>query len=117
MWQQSAFFFIPPEDYDNEIIKKILKNNVLYLVSDIKEILENLNPFSSANFQYVIHNFVAEKQANSGSVMSFLRLALVGGLFGPDLPVIVELLGKGEVLKRIENLLDKIKLFKGNTIV
>ncbi len=34
--------------------------------------------------------------------MNALRLLLVGGSFGPDLAVIAEMIGKDEVLKRID---------------
>jgi len=40
-----------------------------------------------------------------GQIMIPLRIALVGGTFGPDLQVIVAMLGKDEVLRRISNLL------------
>jgi glutamyl-tRNA synthetase len=43
-----------------------------------------------------------------GSIMNTLRLSLVGGSFGPDLPIIAEMLGRDEVMARIERALEKI---------
>ena len=43
-----------------------------------------------------------------GKIMQPLRLALVGDLKGPDVPVIMEILGKTETLQRIKNLELKI---------
>jgi len=40
-----------------------------------------------------------------GQIMNPLRIALVGGPFGPDLQVIVAMLGKNEVVRRIDNII------------
>ncbi len=112
MWQQGSFFFIQPQDYDAEAIKKVLKNNILHLTDQLIELITNIQPFSAEQFKEDIHLFASEKQFNLGSIMTFLRLACVGGLFGPDLPVIASLLGKEEVIKRIINLKDKIRILE-----
>jgi glutamyl/glutaminyl-tRNA synthetase len=39
-----------------------------------------------------------------GQIMIPLRIALVGGTFGPDLPVIAAMLGKEEAARRIERI-------------
>ena len=41
--------------------------------------------------------------------MQLLRIAIVGELTGPDLFLIIKLLGKDVTLKRIENLVFKLK--------
>jgi hypothetical protein len=38
-----------------------------------------------------------------------LRLSIVGGAFGPDLPLIMEMIGKEEVLNRVRKALNTIK--------
>jgi glutamyl-tRNA synthetase len=53
---------------------------------------------------------IKEQEMNFGGVMNAFRLALVGGSFGPDLFTIAEMLGKEEVIDRINkavNTLDK----------
>jgi glutamyl-tRNA synthetase len=49
-----------------------------------------------------IVKFTEEKNISLGVVMNALRLVLVGGGFGPDLALIVEMLGKEEVIRRID---------------
>ena len=109
MWQQASFFFVAPTSYDQEIIKKRWKDNIPSLIAEVSEMIKSLNPFNAETFKQSIHDFVEAKQANMGSVMNSLRLSLVGGSFGPDLPLIAELLGKEEVVKRIEKALKEIK--------
>ena len=51
----------------------------------------------------MIHDFAEEKGLGMGKVMMPLRLALVGELKGPDVPDILEILGKEESISRIKN--------------
>jgi glutamyl-tRNA synthetase len=108
-WAQGSFFFIAPENYDQEIIKKRWKDNIPSLLAELKNNIAELGTFNAETFKDMIHGFVEAKQANMGAVMNSLRLTLVGGSFGPDLPLIAELLGKEEVIKRIAKALDTIK--------
>jgi glutamyl-tRNA synthetase len=109
MWQQSSFLFVAPGSYDAEVVKKRWKDNVPALISEVKGLIRKIEPFTADTFKDTIHHFVEEKQANMGSIMNTLRLSLVGGSFGPDLPVIAEMLGKDEVVARIEKALATLK--------
>lgn len=102
MWKQASFFFVAPESYDTEVVKKRWKDNTPLQIAALKTLLEKIHDFSSETFKETVHNFIEAEHANMGAVMNCLRLALVGGSFGPDLPVIAEMLGKDEVVKRIE---------------
>jgi glutamyl-tRNA synthetase len=105
MWQQASFFFIAPSSYDPEVVKKRWKDNAPAQINELKALLKKTEPFTAEAFKEVVHHFVEEKQANMGSIMNCLRLSLVGGSFGPDLPLIAELLGMDEVITRIEKAL------------
>jgi glutamyl-tRNA synthetase len=109
IWSHSSFFFVAPDSYDQEVVKKRWKDNVPSLITEICTILKSQDTFNAQTFKDTIHSFVETKQANMGSVMNSLRLALVGGSFGPDLPLIAELLGKEEVISRIERALEKLR--------
>jgi glutamyl/glutaminyl-tRNA synthetase len=45
-----------------------------------------------------------------GKILPDLRLALTGGIPGPHLPEVMEILGMDESKKRINNLLEKVKI-------
>jgi glutamyl-tRNA synthetase len=110
IWNQASFFFEAPDKYDQEVVKKRWKDDVPSLIAEVGNLLKSLEPFTAETFKNSIHDFVEAKQANMGSIMNSLRLSLVGGLFGPDLPLIAELLGKEEVVRRIERALEIIKV-------
>jgi glutamyl-tRNA synthetase len=108
IWQQASFFFVAPVSYDQEVIKKRWKDNIPTLIAEIADILNGINPFTAETFRQTVHEFVESKQANMGGIMNSLRLSLVGGSYGPDLPIIVELLGKEEVVQRIKKAVENI---------
>jgi glutamyl-tRNA synthetase len=109
-WDQSYFFFERPVSYDPQMVKKHWKQNtseVLQLfIMKIKEV-EN---FNTNDLDQLIKSFVEEQQVGMGQIMTPLRLALVGSAMGPGVTVIMEVLGKDEVLIRIKRALDSIKL-------
>ena len=56
-----------------------------------------------------IHDFAESKGLGMGKVMMPLRLALVGELKGPDVPDIMQILGKEETIARIKNAVNNIQ--------
>jgi glutamyl-tRNA synthetase len=109
-WDQSYFFFERPASYDQQMIKKHWKENTTELLRLlIEKIGEGIN-FQVSDLDPVIKSFAEEQQVGIGQVMTPLRLALVGSAIGPGVTMIMELLGKDEVLSRINKALDSIKI-------
>ncbi|MCX7985648.1 MAG: glutamate--tRNA ligase family protein, partial [Bacteroidales bacterium] len=108
-WKQAAFFFIDPENYDPEVVKKRWKDNIPELIQQLKEELTAFDNFKADALKDFLHHFIEKKQANMGAVMNALRLCIVGGSFGPDLPLILETIGKDVALRRLNNALNKLK--------
>jgi glutamyl-tRNA synthetase len=102
MWDQASFFFVAPESYDAEVIKKRWKPEIPSILGEIIQLFEGIDEFTSANLHDALHQLLESKQYNFGQVMNCLRLSMVGTSKGPDLPVIMEFLGKKEVIFRIE---------------
>lgn len=102
LWNQASFFFVAPESYDAEVVKKRWKDNVPQLLTDLCSDLEQLPTFTAESFKQTVHDFVEARGAGMGLVMNALRLAMVGGSFGPDMGDIAALLGKNEVISRIK---------------
>lgn len=107
-WEQSAFFFAPPQSYDEKVAKKRWKTDTPQIMTELKDQLIEVDTFKAEKIKEKIHHFVEEKGVGMGVVMNALRLVLVGGGFGPDLMLIAELLGKDEVISRIENGIEKL---------
>jgi len=105
IWDQSAFFFVAPQSYDEAAMKKRWKENTPSILRDVMGILAELTDFSEQNIHDVLQRYSEEKSLSMGQIMIPLRIALVGGTFGPDLQVIAAMLGKDEVIKRIEKII------------
>lgn len=102
MWDHGSFFFVAPDSYDAEVIKKRWKPEIPSILGEIVQNFNQLDDFTATSIHDSLHHFIESKQYNFGQVMNCLRLAMVGTSKGPDLPVIMEFLGKKEVIFRIE---------------
>ena len=100
-WGFTHYFFKAPEDYDEKASKKAFKEGTKDVLASVLEIVENTNEFSSENLQNTIKTWITSNEIGFGKVMMPLRLSLVGALEGPDVFDIMFLLGKNEVVKRL----------------
>lgn len=105
LWGQADFFFKAPEAYDEEMIKKRWKDDTSGVMKELREVLKDIEDFSSVNGESVIKLWIEAKGYNTGSVMTALRLIIVGASRGPHIFDIISWIGKEETLKRIDRAL------------
>jgi len=108
IFQQGKFFYTVPDSYDEKAVKKAWKEDSAELLNEFSKELKKLDSFGHSTIHETIQAFVAAKEIGFGKLMMPVRLAMVGSLQGPDVPLIMELLGKKEVLKRIEAIGNKV---------
>ena len=108
LWEQSWFFFSPPEGYDEKVARKVWKEDTTALIREVRDLLGSLEPFTSTAIEPAIKELVNSREIGFGKVMTPLRLTLVGSNIGPGLMETMEVLGKEQVLHRIEKGLDSI---------
>jgi glutamyl-tRNA synthetase len=104
-WDLSSFFFQSPTTYDAKASKKNWKEGTPELMKELITIVSSIEDFSSINTETLIKEWITAKEIGFGKVMQPLRLSLVGALKGPHLFDIIEMIGKKETLKRLENAL------------
>lgn len=109
LWEQSWFFFQPPADYDERVVKKVWKDNSAALLGDLAEALKLVNPFTAGQIEPVVKELAENLEVGFGKLMNPLRLSLVGSNIGPGLMDMMEVLGKEEVLQRISRALQTLK--------
>lgn len=104
-----AFFFEAPKEYDANALKK-WKDDSAPLVTAYKAKIETLgaDEFVAATLKTKLEETVAENEVGFGKLMMPLRIAVTGQGFGPDLFASLEMLGKDEVLERIDVCLEKL---------
>ncbi len=102
LWEQAAFFFSEPKEYDPKFVKKKWKEDTSELMTKIAAGLRELPSFDYSQIESFLHSFMEKHEVGAGKIMPGLRLALVGAGSGPDVKAIMEILGRDEVVKRIE---------------
>jgi len=108
-WAQSSFFFVAPTEYDTKIVKKRWKESTPEMMAKLKDVIANVDDFKADNIKSSIISFLEANEIGMGAAMNALRLVLVGGGFGPDLMQICEVLGKEEVIRRVDSGITNIK--------
>ena len=100
LWEQSSFFFIAPDHYDEKAVKKRWKSDSGKQLLELVDFLSGLSDFSASATEDPVKNWIEKKEYSLGGVMNAFRLALVGELKGPHIFEIMELLGKDECVER-----------------
>jgi glutamyl-tRNA synthetase len=101
LWDLSKYFYVAPTEFETKAVKKQWKDNTGQILTDIKQVLDNLDLWTADQIQKAIKDHIEAYALKFGQVMPPLRLAQVGSLSGPDLFTILEILGKEEVNRRI----------------
>ncbi len=104
-----SFFFETPKEYDENALKK-WKEDSPGMVSAYKAKIEALadSEFKAETLKSKLEEVVSENEVGFGKVMMPVRIATTGQGFGPDLFPALELIGKEEVLSRIDFALEKL---------
>jgi len=109
-WDLGSFFFFPPDKYDTIAIQKKWKDNVPAFFAKLSSQLSAVSgqDFTHTNVEAIFKKLAEENSISPGSVMQPFRILVTGMAAGPALFETIELLGKDEVVKRIEKALQVI---------
>ncbi|MGQ9619679.1 MAG: glutamate--tRNA ligase [Bacteroidales bacterium] len=102
MWNETNFFFSPPESYDSESVKKKWKEESPSLLSQLAEVLKEIDDFTPPVIEKIVREWIDKKGYNTGTIMHALRIVVVGTLRGPGIFDIIGWIGREETLNRIE---------------
>lgn len=104
-WELSSFFFQPPTDFDQKVLKKVWKDHTKQMMNDLVALLKGVEDFKQEQIRSIVKEWSVSNNYKLGELMQALRLSLVGALKGVDLFAIVEKIGKKETIDRILSLL------------
>ncbi len=105
IYEHAWYFFKQPEEYDLNAVKPKWTDAKTELFKTFIQQLEATEDWNSADLENNFKALLTEKGLKAGDAMLPLRVMLVGGKFGPHVFDIVELLGKQEVIARVEKAL------------
>lgn len=108
LWPLCSFFFIPPTEYDEKTRKKRWKEDSAAQLTELADLLEELDDFSLEHQEEVVHKWIEEKEYKLGNIMNAWRLTLVGEGKGPGMFDISAFLGKEETLSRMRRAISEL---------
>ena len=108
IWEESQFFFTAPQSYDEKILRKKWKDQTPSILQELSFLLYRIEDFSAEKIEASFKAFLEEKKLNIGAVLPNFRVAVTGLGMGPSMFKISALLGKEEVLARLQRALDNI---------
>lgn len=111
-WENSDYFFVAPESYAEKALKKRWKEGtserVRFIVMEISKIEDN-NLWAD-NAEEFLMKYISENELNMGQIMNSIRLAVVGDTKGVNMLDIFRILGKQEIISRLNTAAEKINL-------
>ena len=109
LWDLCRFFFVAPKEFNEKDVQKRWKENTPTLLNDLLQFLETIDCFDNAEqTEETVKAWCEEKGYGLGNVMNPFRLTLVGEMKGPHMFTITQILGKDEVLRRLQYALNTI---------
>jgi glutamyl-tRNA synthetase len=106
---QGTFFFYPPDSYDAEVIKKRWNENSSKFMGEVNTAFKAMSSFTAAEAEAVFKQTAETLGIKTGEVMQLFRVCVSGAAGGPALFEMCELLGKEEVVRRLDAATQKIK--------
>ena len=98
----SSLFFNDSLTIDEESREVLAGEQVPTVLAAVREKLANLEDFEAANIKACIKEVQKETGAKGRGLFMPIRIAVSGQMHGPELPALIEVLGKEKVLSHID---------------
>jgi glutamyl-tRNA synthetase len=108
--EQGRFFFEPPRSYDPGVASKKWNADAVRVMSAYRDELRNVQPFNALTAKAALEATAAALSIPTGKILQALRLTMTGTGGGPDLMMIMEIVGKEEVIRRIDHALKTLQV-------
>jgi glutamyl-tRNA synthetase len=110
LWEQGKFFFFAPSSFDEGVASKKWNDDAVKVLSAYKDDINQADTFDAAAAKTILEAVTARLGIGTCKILAALRLSITGAGAGPDLMMIMEIIGKNEVIKRIEHALQTLKV-------
>jgi len=107
-WSLGSYFFEAPVKYDQDVIKKRWNEGSAKFLKELVTLFKEVPSFNALETEKAFKSCAELTGTGPGQVMQLFRVAVSGLPGGPALFEIVELIGKEEVIKRMEEFCNKV---------
>ena len=102
LWDQTSYFFVAPESYDEKTVRKRWKEDTPQYMQQLVELNMQMDDFSAHNQEKIVMEWIKANELHTGNIMNAYRLAIVGEGKGPHIFDITEIIGKEETQNRLK---------------
>lgn len=100
-WEQGRFLFFAPTTFDEGIVRKKWNDEAVKVLGKFKDEVDKLSTFTAPIALATLDQVTVSFGIGTGKFLQALRLSMTGLGTGPDLMMIMEIIGKDEVVERI----------------
>jgi glutamyl-tRNA synthetase len=108
--EEATALFATPETYDEAIVAAKWNDDAKRGITAFKDALPNAEQFLAEDIKHILHEELEKLGIKMGKVMQMLRVALTGSGVGPDLMLSMEIIGKKEVIARLEKAVNQLSI-------
>ncbi|CCH57030.1 glutamyl-tRNA synthetase [Fibrisoma limi BUZ 3] len=110
LFTEARTIFYTPDTYDETIAAAKWNEDAVRAVTVFRDALQGFDgDFVADTIKHTLSDALQQAGIKQGKIMQALRLALTGSGTGPDLMLTMEIIGKDEVIKRLEQALETLK--------
>ncbi|MEX2593065.1 MAG: glutamate--tRNA ligase [Anditalea sp.] len=115
LWKEGKFLIVAPREFDKAIAAKKWNSGAVSVLTAYKnQLTSSKEEFTPALAKSLLEASAEENEIKLGKIMQAVRLAVTGVGTGPDLMEIFVIIGKEELIKRIDFALNTLKVQGGN---
>ena len=109
-WEQGKIFFIAPQTFDEAAASKKWSQDAIRVLTPFAQEVKLISKLTAESAQSSLERVATTEGLKTGQVLAALRIALTGGMSGPDLMHTMEILGNEETSRRIDYALQKLTI-------
>ena len=107
--EQARVYFFPPDHYEEQVVKKKWNQEVADVLQRYAESIKSCDQWNHEIAREQLITQLDKVNWGFGKIMPGLRLALTGVGKGPDLMMIMEVLGRDETSARLSDAINKLE--------
>ncbi len=109
-WEQGKFLFFAPSTFDESVASKKWNEDAVKVLSGFRDEVSKLTSFNAEVAKSTLERVTENLGIATGKILQALRLSVTGAGAGPDLMMIMEIIGQEEVTRRIDFALNTLKV-------
>lgn len=108
-WEQGKFLFFSPTSFEESVVNKKWNSDAVTVLSAYRDSLKGITSFDAVIAKSTLDEVTTQTGIGAGKIMQAMRVALTGAGGGPDLMMIMEIIGREEVINRLDHALTTLK--------